>query len=54
MGSYKVALFQALHYVDHDDVEAKESHVKTTIGDVDSKDLSLKSPLALQFKLIES
>ena len=29
-------MFQALHYVDHDDIEAKEGHIKTTFGDIDS------------------
>ena len=34
LNNYKIVLFQAFHYIDHDDIEAKEGHVKTTIGDI--------------------
>ena len=54
MGNYKVVMFQALHYIDHDDIEAKDGHVKSIIGDIDQNEMSLVSPPALRFTFIES
>ena len=53
MVKYEIVLNQALHYIDHDDVEAKEGHVKTTYGTIASENLSLSSP-AVRFNFIES
>ena len=54
MEKYKVVLFQALHYIDHDDIEAKEGHVKTTVEDISIDDLSTKSSPVVQLSLVES
>ena len=54
MGTHKVVMYQALHYVDHDDIEAKEGHVKTTVEDISIDDLSIKSSPVVQLSMVES
>ena len=54
MSLHRTAFFQALSYVDYEDVVALDGHIKTTILDVETLPLSMQDGVVFKFSMIES